>query len=188
MNRTRRSLTAIQLAALASVALLISASPAAAASTPVAAPASSPAYLPGTVPTLAAATGSLTATIDPSTVVATPTRDGAWCRLTARTTLQLAGSVEGTVEGMATADVRASCDLVTTHPPGTYPDTFALRGDFRGTVASEPVRGDVLYTGATRAGGDVSAVLIVSGDASAILGVRAQVGAAGTYQGFTVTP
>jgi hypothetical protein len=188
MNRTRRSLTAIQLAALAAVASCIGAPPATAAGAPVVAPASSHIHVTAAAPTIATATGTLTATIDPSTVVATPTRDGASCRLADRTTLQLAGSVDGTVEGTTTADVRASCDLATANPPGTYPVTFALRGDFRGTVATEPVQGDVLYTGAARAGGDVSAVLIVSGEASAILGVRAQVGAAGTYQGFTVTP
>lgn len=188
MNRTRRSLTVIQRAALAAVAALISASPAAAASTPVTVPASSPQHVAGAVRMVSPAAGTLTASIDPSTIVATPTRGGASCRLTDRTTLQLAGSVEGTVEGTTTADVRAPCDLATTHPPGTYPVTFTLRGEFRGTVATDPVQGDVLYTGAVRTGGDVSAVLVLSGEASAVLVVRAQVGGTGTYQGLTVHP
>ncbi len=188
MNRTGRSLTAIQRAALASVALLISASPAAAAGTPLATSASSPEHVAGAARMIAPAAGTLTASIDPSTIVATPTRGGASCRLTDRTTLQLAGAVEGAVEGTTTADVRAPCDLATTHPPGTYPVTFALRGEFRGTVATDPVQGDVLYTGTVRDGGDVSAVLVLSGEASAVLVVRAQVGGAGTYQGITVHP
>lgn len=132
------------------------------------------------------AQGGLTVTLDPATLRAEPVAAGTGCRLRVAVTLQLDGTVSGVATGATTATVSAPCAAVLSAPPGAFADTFRFTGTFRGTVAAAPVRTTVDYAGFTRAGGDVSAVLTMRGDATVLAGVRARAGAAGTYAGVAI--
>lgn len=123
----------------------------------------------------------------PYSFQATPTRSGRRCILRVGVDLSLAGTVDGTASGQVTARVKAPCEDATTSPPGTYADTFRFTGEFTGTVAGVPASADVTYAGLTRAGGDVSALLLLRGGAKVVALVDAQAGVGGSYQGVAVS-
>jgi hypothetical protein len=78
----------------------------------------------------------------------------------------------------------ASCSEVATTPPGTFADVFAFAGTFAGTVDGAPVEASLRYAGATRAGGEITALMALTRGARALLKVDAMAGQRGGYVGL----
>lgn len=131
--------------------------------------------------------GTLRVQLDPSTLQATPAGGGAMCRLQVDVVLELAGTVEGTATGSTVATIDAPCADTVSTPPGTFSDTFRFTGDFEGSVSGVPAVAAVEYAGITRAGGDVSALLVLHDGVTVLAGVQAQAGAEGAYRGVALT-
>lgn len=106
------------------------------------------------------------------------------CRVTVQGELTFEGTLEGSGIGTTTALIFAPCDDVATSPPGAFADVFSSRIEFEGTAAGSPVTADIRWLGTTKAGGDISAVMVVGGDdVRGQLRVDAVVGVGGTYRG-----
>lgn len=162
--------------------------PAAAAPSSVAAPRAhasvSPAgHAAGLARAIIPAQGTIVALPDLRTASATPTHGGSRCRLRVESTLELGGTVTGTATGVTRATIHAPCAEATSNPPGTFADTFAFTGHFRGTVSAVDAMAEVRYAGVTRPGGEVSALLFLHGDAALLAAVQARADDSGTYSG-----
>lgn len=130
--------------------------------------------------------GTIAVQLDLPTASVTPTARNTRCILRVPATLELVGAVDGEAAGMTTATINAPCSEVTMKPPGTFSDTFRFTGDFDGEVTGVPASADVEYVGVTRPGGEVSAALLMHGDATVVSSVRAVAGEGGTYRGVAV--
>ncbi|TYP90803.1 hypothetical protein [Blastococcus xanthinilyticus] len=108
---------------------------------------------------------------------------GGRCLATLPVTLGFAGTLEGTAPGTIRVAVDAACDVAFAVPPGTYADAFLFTGTFTGTVAGEEAGARLVYSGVTRAGGQVRGLMALHGDAHGLLRVEASAGAGGTYRG-----
>ncbi len=106
------------------------------------------------------------------------------CKLTIDATIQFTGTLVGPADGTTVALIAAGCDAVATSPPGTFADVFAFAGDFAGTVDGTPVDAKLRYAGATRAGGEISAVMALTRGARGLLKVDAEAGVGGSYVGL----
>lgn len=168
-------------------------SPAGAAE-PAAAPPSAHAY--GSVGQVAAhragvsiqVRGTIAVHLDPSTLEAVPAGRGTMCQLSVGVTVELAGTIDGTATGVTVATVHAPCAAATSTPPGTFADTFRFTGRFHGAISGIRASADVEYAGVTRAGGDVSALLVLHHGATALATVQARAGDSGTYRGLAAAP
>jgi hypothetical protein len=139
----------------------------------------------GAAPPAAAAvraTGRFTVVLDLTTVALRDVGPAA-CLLHVDGELRFTGTVVGTASGTTQALIDAPCASVATSPPGTAGDVFGFRGSFAGTVAGEDASGTLTYTGVTRPGGSIRAVITLRGGATAWLHVRAVAGQGGTYAG-----
>jgi hypothetical protein len=137
---------------------------------------------------IAPVAGTITVVLDPGTLTATPSHEGARCLFRVEAVLELDGTVDGTATGTTRALVHAPCAEATSNPPGTFADTFAFTGDFLGTVSEAGTAAEVRYAGGTRAGGGVSAVLVLDGGAVVVAAVQARAAEGGTYRGVAATP
>lgn len=131
----------------------------------------------------AAASGTFKAQIDPLSITLAPAGRSS-CVLSVDGVLTFSGTLTGTATGTTTALIRADCDQVASTPPGTFADVFRFVGDYTGTVAGQPASGSLTYAGVTRAGGDITAVIGLRGDASAVLRADAVVAVGGSYRGL----
>jgi hypothetical protein len=179
---TTRAFSGLAIAVMLT-ALVAGAAPAAAATSRAPA-AEQVAGTPGGSPRAAVPVrGTITAVPDLGTLTVTPSPGGERCRFRLESTLELDGSVAGTATGVTEATIHAPCAEATSNPPGTFADTFAFRGDFAGTVAGDAATAEVTYAGLTRAGGEVSALLVLQGEATAVAAVRAGLDPAGVFAG-----
>jgi hypothetical protein len=131
----------------------------------------------------ARAAGTFTATI---TGLQPPQDRGANCLLTVDGVLEFGagGTLVGAATGTTTALVHASCGEVLSSPLGAFSDAFTFRGTFVGTVDGQPVEDELVYAGASRPPGDITATIRIGRAATAVLQVDAQVGVGGTYTGI----
>jgi hypothetical protein len=129
------------------------------------------------------ASGSFDAIVDFSTLTLTPASEGRDCLLTVKGQLVFDGTLEGPAVGQTTALVFAPCADVATNPPGTFPDVFKSELVFDGTVAGEPARANVIYTGRSRPGGHIDAYLLLYNGVVGTLEVDAQLAVGGSYRG-----
>jgi hypothetical protein len=127
--------------------------------------------------------GTIVAVPELGTLTVTPSHGGARCLFRLESTLELEGVVAGTATGVTQATIHAPCAEATSNPPGTFADTFAFTGGFTGTVAGDAAAAEVTYAGVTRAGGEVSALLLLDGDATVVATVNAGVDVAGDFSG-----
>lgn len=128
--------------------------------------------------------GSLQVQLDPSTLQAVPVAGGTKCQFSVGVTLNLAGTVQGTAKGTTVAIINAPCADALSTPPGTFSDVFRFSGNFQGSVSGVPTTAKVEYAGVTRAGGAVSASLVLLGNRATVLAaVQASAGVEGTYYG-----
>lgn len=132
------------------------------------------------------ASGTFDAIVDFSTLTLTPTSDGRNCLLVVKGQLVFSGTLEGAAPGQTTALVFAPCADVATNPPGTFPDVFKSELVFEGTVAGEPARANVIYTGRSQPGGHIDAYLLLYNGVLGTLEVDAQLAVGGSYRGPVV--
>lgn len=132
------------------------------------------------------ASGELAVRLDPSTLEAIPISGGSRCQFTVEVALHLTGTAVGTASGTTVAKIDAPCADALSMPPGAFSDTFTFTGRFEGTVGGAPSTARVTYTGVTKAGGAVSASLILKGSPLMIACAQAQAGGQGTYSGLVL--
>lgn len=128
--------------------------------------------------------GAFTVAVDFDTLTLTPVGNN--CRLEVEGMAEFSGTLEGEATGVTTALVRAPCSEVIANPPGTFPDVFSSDLDFSGTVDGTPVNATITYHGTAEAGGEISAVMNLSGDLRGALRVEGQLAVGGSYQGRVV--
>ena len=131
-----------------------------------------------------AASGDFLATVDFSTVTFTPR--GRNCLLEIAGQLVFSGDIVGAAVGTTSALVFASCEAVSTTPPGTFRDVFRSELQFEGTVSGEQAQGSVMYQGGVQPGGQLEGRLLWSNGISGVLDVDAVVAVGGTYEGSLV--
>ena len=131
----------------------------------------------------ARATGTFTATI---TGLEPPQDRGANCLLTVHGVLTFleGGTLVGAATGTTEALVHGSCAEVLSSPLGAYSDAFKFRGNFVGTINGQPVEDEIVYAGASRPPGDITATIRVGGGATAVLRADARLGVGGSYTGI----
>jgi hypothetical protein len=132
------------------------------------------------------ASGTFDAVVDFSTLTLTPTSDGRNCLLQVNGQLVFTGTIEGTATGQTTALVFAPCADVASNPPGTFPDVFKSELVFEGTVAGDPARANMIYTGRAQPGGQIEAYLLLYNGVLGTLDVDAVLAVGGTYRGPVV--
>jgi len=132
------------------------------------------------------ASGTFDAIVDFSTLTLTPASEGRNCLLTVKGQLVFEGTLEGPAVGQTTALVFAPCADVATNLPGTFPDVFKSELVFDGTVAGEPARANVIYTGRSEPGGHIDAYLLLYNGVLGTLEVDAQLAVGGSYRGPVV--
>jgi hypothetical protein len=88
---------------------------------------------------------------------------------------------------VTSALVLASCDDVATSPPGTFPDVFRADLHLDGVLDGDAVTAELVYLGRTAAGGDISGLMVFSGDIAGAASIDATLGVGGTYAGIIVT-
>lgn len=130
------------------------------------------------------AEGYFVASVDFTSLQARDVR-GNKCEFTVNGTLTFSGTLEGTANGVTTALIFAPCADALASPPGSYFDVFEFEGHFTGEVLDDPASGPLRYAGVTRVGGEIDALIILSGDARALLRADAQVAVGGTYHGHS---
>jgi hypothetical protein len=108
--------------------------------------------------------------------------------LTVNGTLTFAGTLQGTAGGSTTALENAPCTDVAANAPGTFADVFRFIGTFSGTIGGRTTEAAIVYAGRTAPGGEIDAVMLVTGRDTGVLKVRATVGVGGTYSGVVVQP
>jgi hypothetical protein len=115
-----------------------------------------------------------------------PQARGANCLVTVDgvLTFEEGGTLVGAATGTTTALVHASCDEVRSSPLGAFSDAFTFRGTFVGTINGQPVEDELVYAGASRPPGDITATIRIGRAATAVLRADAQVGVGGTYTGI----
>jgi len=129
------------------------------------------------------ASGLFLATVDFGSV-AVHDAPGGNCLLTVDGVLDFTGALAGTASGTTTALVFGPCSEVAVSPPGTFADVFTFAGRYAGTAAGRPASGPLSYSGVTRVGGAISALITLQGPRSALLRANATVAVGGTYRGF----
>lgn len=129
------------------------------------------------------ASGAFLVAADYTTLTAAPAAHGNHCVLTVAATLTFAGTLDGTAEGTTGVHVLAPCDEVLAAAPGTFRDVFRFTGTFSGSVAGTPTTGQLGYTGTTRPGGAIGAMIRLRGSSTAVLRADATVGVGGSYRG-----
>ena len=127
------------------------------------------------------AEGSFTAAVDFETLSAQPLGDR--CLLRVQGTLSFSGTLQGDATGTTTALVLGTCQDVASTPPGTFADVFRSTLVFTGDDGTEA---RITYAGTTAAGGDISAVMVLTGGLHGLLLVEAVVAEGGTYSGWLV--
>jgi hypothetical protein len=85
---------------------------------------------------------------------------------------------------LTSALIFASCDQVSTTPPGTFHDRFESELEFTGTVNGISASADITWKGVTKEGGDIEAVMFLSNGLEGTLKVDATVATGGSYAGF----
>ncbi len=143
------------------------------------------AVAPATAATRVPAAGGFTVAITGAPALQPVT--GGRCLATIPVTLTFEGTLDGTAPGTLRVTVDAPCDVAFAVPPGTYADVFTFTGTFTGTVAGNETSAKLVYSGATRPGGEVRGVIALHGGSRGLLTVEATAGAGGTYSG-DVTP
>ena len=129
------------------------------------------------------AEGTFVASVDFASLQARDVR-GNKCEFTVDGTLTFSGTVEGIARGVTTAVIFAPCAEALAAPAGTYFDVFEFDGEFTGEVLDRPASGPLRYSGVTRVGGEIDALITLRApDARAVLRADAQVAVGGTYQG-----
>lgn len=131
-----------------------------------------------------AAAGEFQTFVDLSTLTLTPR--GRHCQLEVDGSISFSGTIEGSGTGHTSALVFASCADVAAAAPGTYPDRFRSTIEFDGTVDGEPVTTRVIYSGRSRAGGEIDGSLRFTEAAHGLLGVDARVAVGGSYKGKVI--
>ena len=124
--------------------------------------------------------GRFTATVDLTSVQLQDKPYGS-CLLTVNGVLEFYGSLKGEAAGTTNALEAAPCSDVAANPPGTYFDVFQFRGHFDGTVNGRPLSVPLTYTGITRVGGHIDAVIVLRGSGIGPLKADAVVAVGGTY-------
>lgn len=130
--------------------------------------------------------GDFSVALDFSSLTVTPV--GGNCRLSVQGTLFFTGTLTGQAEGTTSALVFAPCAEVAANPPGTFRDVFRSELSFEGTVNGVPTSADLVYFGNTAVGGEIDALMILSGGPHGVLEVAATVGVGGSYAGFVKLP
>jgi hypothetical protein len=128
------------------------------------------------------AKGEFTVEIDFSTLSLRPVDEN--CLLTVEGVVNFTGTLEGIATARTRALALASCDAVSTLPPGAYEDVFTSAFEFAGKVDGQPIVADLTYRGRTALGGEIDAVLIPSNGLKGRLFVDAIVAVGGSYNGF----
>ena len=131
---------------------------------------------------LVRAKGDFTVEIDFSTLSLKPVDEN--CLLTVEGVVNFSGTLEGIASARTRALAFASCDDVSTLPPGAYKDMFTSAFEFAGKVDGRPIVADLTYRGRTELGGEIDAVFIPSNGLGGRLFVDAIVAVGGSYNGF----
>lgn len=142
------------------------------------------AYSAGAGAALAPATGAFVANVDFATL--TLTAHGSNCLWEVEGQLVFSGTLEGEANGKTTALVFASCQDVLSNPPGTFPDVFQSEAEFDGTVNGVPAQAGLVYQGRAQAGGQIDAMIRLSGGVQGTLQVEAQLAVGGSFEGFVI--
>ena len=140
---------------------------------------------PASAATTVSADGGFTVAV--TGAPATQPLPGGRCLATVPVTLTFEGTLAGAAPGTIRIVFEAPCDQAFAFPPGTFADVFTFTGTFTGTVAGQPTRATLVYSGVTRPGGQVRGLIALYGDSHGLLRVAATAGAGGTYTG-AVTP
>lgn len=130
------------------------------------------------------ASGEFDAVVDFTSISLTPR--GRNCLLQVKGELVFSGTIQGSAVGQTSALVFAPCADVATTPPGTFRDVFKSELTFKGTIAGQPARANVLYMGGVQPGGDIDGRLVFSNGVAGVLDVDAEVAVGGTYTGSLV--
>lgn len=128
------------------------------------------------------AKGNFTVEIDFSTLSLTPVDQN--CLLVVEGIVNFTGTLEGIAFARTRALASASCDEVSTLPPGAYEDVFTSEFEFAGNINGQPIVSDMTYRGTTAIGGKIAAVFIPSNGLSGRLTVDAIVAVGGSYNGL----
>ncbi len=128
------------------------------------------------------AKGDFTVEIDFSTLSLTPVDEN--CLLVVEGVVNFTGTLEGIATARTRALASASCEVVSTSPPGAYEDVFTSAFEFAGKINGQPVVSDITYRGNTALGGDINAVFLPSNGLRGRLKVDGIVAVGGSYKGF----
>ncbi|SFL26733.1 hypothetical protein SAMN05216302_105011 [Nitrosomonas aestuarii] len=131
---------------------------------------------------LVRAKGDFTVEIDFSTLALRPVDEN--CLLTIEGVVNFTGTLEGIALARTRALALASCEEVSTSPPGAYEDVFTSAFEFAGKVDGRPVVADFTYRGRTAIGGEIDAVFAPSNGFRGRLFVNAIVAVGGSYNGY----
>ena len=137
---------------------------------------------PASASKLIRAKGTFTVEIDFTTLTLTPVNEN--CLITVEGKIIFEGTLEGIANARTRALALASCDVVSTSPPGAYEDVFTSAFEFAGKVDGQPTVADFTYRGSTALGGEIDAILVPSNGLIGRLHVDAIVAVGGSYNGF----